>query len=111
MVGKTLDGIAPIGPYFVSADLVGDPNNLSLQTRVNGQVRQSSNTSRFIFNTQAMIAYTSELFALEPGDIIFTGTPPGVTLGKPKDQQVWLKAGDQIESTIEKLGTLKFDLA
>jgi 2-keto-4-pentenoate hydratase/2-oxohepta-3-ene-1,7-dioic acid hydratase in catechol pathway len=111
MVGKTLDGFAPIGPYFVSADLVGNPNNLSLETRVNGQVRQSSNTSRFIFNTQAMIAYTSKLFALEPGDIIFTGTPPGVILGKPKDQQVWLKAGDKIESTIEKLGTLQFDLA
>jgi len=111
MVGKTLDDFAPIGPYFVSADVVGDPNNLSLQTRVNGQVRQSSNTSRFIFNTQAMIAYTSKLFALEPGDIIFTGTPPGVILGKPKDQQIWLKAGDKIESTIEKLGTLQFDLA
>jgi 2-keto-4-pentenoate hydratase/2-oxohepta-3-ene-1,7-dioic acid hydratase in catechol pathway len=51
MVGKTLDGFAPIGPYFVAADLVGDPNNLSLETRVNGQVRQWSNTSRFIFNT------------------------------------------------------------
>lgn len=111
MVGKTLDGFAPIGPYFVSADLVGDPNQLALETRVNGEVRQSSNTRNFIFNTQAMIAYTSRLFALEPGDIIFTGTPSGVILGKPKAQQVWLKAGDRIESTIEKLGTLRFELA
>ena len=111
MVGKTLDDFAPIGPYFVSADLVGDPNNLSLETRVNGAVRQSDNTRNLIFNTQAMISYSSKLFALEPGDIIFTGTPPGVILGMPEAKRVWLKAGDQIESTIEKLGTLKFDLA
>jgi 2-keto-4-pentenoate hydratase/2-oxohepta-3-ene-1,7-dioic acid hydratase in catechol pathway len=111
MVGKTLDGFAPIGPYFVSADLVGDPNNLKLETRVNGALRQSDNTKNFIFNTQAMVAYASKLFALEPGDIIFTGTPSGVILGMPHDKQVWLKAGDKIESTIEKLGVLKFDLA
>jgi 2-keto-4-pentenoate hydratase/2-oxohepta-3-ene-1,7-dioic acid hydratase in catechol pathway len=76
MVGKTLDGFAPIGPYFVSADQV-DPNNLNLETRVNGEVRQSVNTTKFIFNPQKLIAYTSRLFALEPGDIIFTGTPSG----------------------------------
>jgi 2-keto-4-pentenoate hydratase/2-oxohepta-3-ene-1,7-dioic acid hydratase in catechol pathway len=111
MVGKTLDGFAPIGPYFVSADLIDDPNDLAIETRVNGEVRQSGNTRNFIFNTQAMIAYMSRLFALEPCDIIFTGTPPGVILGMPKDEQVWLKAGDKIESSIEKLGVLKFDLA
>jgi 2-keto-4-pentenoate hydratase/2-oxohepta-3-ene-1,7-dioic acid hydratase in catechol pathway len=111
MEGKTLDNFAPIGPYFVSADLVGDPNNLQLETRVNGEIRQSANTKDFIFNAQQMIAYTSKLFALEPGDIIFTGTPPGVILGMPKSKQVWLKAGDRIESSIEKLGVLKFDLA
>ncbi len=111
MIGKTLDKYAPIGPYFVSADLVGDPNALRIETRVNGEVRQSSNTRHFIFNTQQIIAYASKLFALEPGDIIFTGTPSGVIIGKPKDQQVWLKAGDKIESAIDKLGTLKFTLA
>ncbi len=111
MIGKTLDKYAPIGPYFVSADLVGDPNALRIETRVNGEVRQSSNTKHFIFNTQQIIAYASKLFALEPGDIIFTGTPSGVIVGKPKDQQVWLKAGDKIESSIDKLGTLKFTLA
>ncbi len=111
MIGKTLDKFAPIGPYFVSADLVGDPNALTIETRVNGELRQSSNTKDFIFNTQAMVAYASKLFTLEPGDIIFTGTPSGVIVGKPKDQQVWLKAGDRIESTIEKLGTLQFKLA
>jgi len=112
MVGKTLDGFAPIGPYFVSADLV-DPNNLSIETFVNdeSQPRQSSHTSKFIFNPQKVISYTSKLFALEPGDIIFTGTPPGVIIGMPKEKQVWLKAGDRIVSRIEKLGTLKFDIA
>jgi 2-keto-4-pentenoate hydratase/2-oxohepta-3-ene-1,7-dioic acid hydratase in catechol pathway len=112
MVGKTLDGFAPIGPYFVSADLI-DPNNLTIETYVNDETkpRQSSHTSKFIFNPQKVISYTSKLFALEPGDIIFTGTPSGVILGMPKEKQVWLKAGDRIESRIEKLGTLKFDLA
>jgi len=112
MVGKTLDGFAPIGPYFVSADLV-DPNNLSIETFVNDetQPRQSSNTSKFIFSPQKVISYTSRMFALEPGDIIFTGTPSGVIIGMPKEKQVWLKAGDRIVSRIEKLGTLKFDLA
>jgi 2-keto-4-pentenoate hydratase/2-oxohepta-3-ene-1,7-dioic acid hydratase in catechol pathway len=112
MVGKTLDSFGPIGPYFVSADLV-DPNNLIIETYVNDETkpRQSSHTSKFIFNPQKVISYASRLFALEPGDIIFTGTPSGVILGMPKEKQVWLKAGDRIESRIEKLGTLKFDLA
>lgn len=111
LVGKTLDRFAPIGPYFVSADLVGDPNNLKIETRVNGEVRQSWNTNDFIFNTQQIIAYISRYWTLEPGDIIFTGTPHGVILGYPKDKQVWLKAGDEIVSTIEKLGELRFRLA
>lgn len=111
MIGKTLDNFAPIGPYFVSADLVGDPNALKLQTWVNGELRQSSNTSDFIFNVQQIIAYISRHWTLEPGDIILTGTPQGVIAGKPKEQQVWLKAGDTVESSLEKLGELKFTLA
>jgi 2-keto-4-pentenoate hydratase/2-oxohepta-3-ene-1,7-dioic acid hydratase in catechol pathway len=111
LLGKTLDGFAPIGPYFVSADLVGDPNSLKLETRVNGEVRQSSSTSDFIFNVQQVIAYITRHWSLAPGDIIFTGTPQGVILGKPKDQQVWLKAGDRITSSLEKLGELHFTLA
>lgn len=62
-------------------------------------------------NAQTMIAYMSRIFPLEPGDVIFTGTPSGVILGMPKEKQVWPKAGDRIESSIEKLGVLKFDLA
>jgi len=110
MIGKTLDAFAPIGPYFVSAARVGDPNNLKLETHVNGEVRQSSSTSDFIFNVQQVISYISRHFALEVGDLIFTGTPQGVIQGMPPDKRVWLKAGDQITSTIEKLGTLSFSL-
>ena len=110
MIGKTLDNYAPIGPYFVSSDLVGDPNKLKIETRVNGELRQSSNTSDFIFNTQQMVSYISKYFTLQPGDIIFTGTPQGVILGYPKDKQVWLKAGDKLVSSIEKLGDLCFSL-
>ncbi len=110
MIGKTLDQFAPIGPYFVSADLAGNPNNLKISTFVNGEQRQSSNTSDFIFNAQQMIAYISKHWTLEPGDIIFTGTPEGVILGYPKDKQNWLKAGDEVVSEIEKLGKLEFTL-
>jgi 2-keto-4-pentenoate hydratase/2-oxohepta-3-ene-1,7-dioic acid hydratase in catechol pathway len=111
MIGKTLDNFAPIGPYFVTSDLVGDPHKLKLQTYVNGEVRQDWSTDDFIFNCYQVVSFISKHWALEPGDIIFTGTPHGVILGMPKDKQVWLKAGDQIESRIEKLGTLKFKLA
>lgn len=110
MIGKTLDDFAPIGPYFVSADLVGNPNNLKIETRVNGEVRQSSNTCDFIFNTQQIVSYISKFWTLQPGDIIFTGTPQGVIAGYPKDRQVWLKAGDDIVSSIEKLGDLHIRL-
>jgi len=111
MIGKTLDSFGPIGPYFVSADRVGDPSDLTIETFVNGERRQSSNTSFMIFNPQKLIAYITKMWTLEPGDIIWSGTPEGVILGYPKEKQVWLKAGDQIVSSIEKLGQLKFTLA
>jgi 2-keto-4-pentenoate hydratase/2-oxohepta-3-ene-1,7-dioic acid hydratase in catechol pathway len=110
MVGKTSDGFAPLGPYFVTADQV-DPNNLNLECRVNGETRQSSNTRDMIYNCQQLISYTSVRISLRPGDIIFTGTPEGVIWGMPKEKQVWLKAGDKIACSLEKLGELKFDLA
>jgi 2-keto-4-pentenoate hydratase/2-oxohepta-3-ene-1,7-dioic acid hydratase in catechol pathway len=111
MIGKTLDSFGPIGPYFVSADVLGDPNNLTIQTHVNGEERQSSNTSYMIFSPQKLIAYITKMWTLEPGDIIWSGTPQGVILGYPKEKQVWLKAGDEIVSSIERLGELKFKLA
>jgi 2-keto-4-pentenoate hydratase/2-oxohepta-3-ene-1,7-dioic acid hydratase in catechol pathway len=104
MLGKSLDGFGPIGPYLVTADQVGDPNNLKIECRVNGDVRQSSNTSDMVFNCAALVSYISKHFTLAPGDIIFTGTPEGVIAGYPKDKQVWLKPGDKVTSTIEKLG-------
>jgi len=109
LIGKTPDQFAPIGPYLVTADQI-NPDNLKLECRVNGETRQSSNTSDFIFNSRQMISYISRHITLRPGDIIFTGTPEGVIQGKPKDQQVWLKAGDKIACSLEKLGELKFDL-
>jgi 2-keto-4-pentenoate hydratase/2-oxohepta-3-ene-1,7-dioic acid hydratase in catechol pathway len=111
MIGKTLDHFAPIGPYFVSADLVPDPNALNIECRVNGETRQHSNTSQLIFNVDYLVSYVSRYFALEPGDLIFTGTPPGVIVGMPPEKQVWLKAGDQIACSVGALGELKFGLA
>lgn len=109
LIGKTPDEFAPLGPYMVTADQI-NPDNLKLETRVNGETRQSSNTSDMIFNTRHMISYISRHITLRPGDIIFTGTPEGVIQGKPKDQQVWLKPGDKIACSLEKLGELTFDL-
>ena len=111
MIGKTSDGFAPIGPWLVSADQVGDPQQLKLECRVNGEVRQSSNTNDMIFPCAELVSYASQIMTLRPGDIIFTGTPEGVILGKPEAQRVWLKAGDRISTEIEKLGELRFDLA
>ncbi len=109
MIGKTPDGFAPLGPYMVTADQI-DPDNLKVECRVNGETRQSSTTADFIFNSRQMVSYISKFITLQPGDIIFTGTPEGVILGKPKDKQVWLKPGDQIACSVEKLGELKFEL-
>jgi 2-keto-4-pentenoate hydratase/2-oxohepta-3-ene-1,7-dioic acid hydratase in catechol pathway len=109
MVGKTPDQFAPLGPYLVTADQI-DPDNLKLECRANGETRQSSNTSDMILNTRQIITYISRVITLRPGDIIFTGTPQGVIQGMPKDKQVWLKPGDKIACSLEKLGELKFDL-
>lgn len=109
MIGKTPDQFAPLGPYMVTADQI-DPDKLKLECRVNGETRQSSSTSDFIFNSRHMISYISKFITLRPGDIIFTGTPEGVIQGKPKEKQVWLKPGDKIACSVEKLGELKFEL-
>lgn len=111
MIGKTSDGFMPVGPWLVGADVVGDPQKLAVECRVNGQTRQSSNTSDMIFTCAQIISYASQIFTLNPGDLISTGTPEGVILGKPESQQQWLKAGDKIDCSVEKLGELSFDLA
>src|SRR6185295_9889129 len=109
MLGKSLDGSGPIGPWLVTADQV-DGDNLAIECRVNGEVRQSSNTSDMVFNCKQLVSYISHHITLKAGDIIFTGTPSGVISGYPKDKQVWLKPGDSIVTSIEKLGDLTFTL-
>jgi len=103
MLGKTLDGSGVIGPWLVTSDLV-DGDNLAISLTVNGQKRQSSNTSDMVFNCKQLVSYISDYMTLKPGDIIFTGTPEGVISGYPKDKQVWLKAGDKLVTSIDKLG-------
>jgi 2-keto-4-pentenoate hydratase/2-oxohepta-3-ene-1,7-dioic acid hydratase in catechol pathway len=109
MLGKTLDGSGPVGPWLVTSDLA-DGDNLKIECKVNGEVRQSSNTSDMVFNCKQLVSYISKYMTLKPGDIIFTGTPEGVISGYPKDKQVWLKAGDRVVTSIEKLGDLEFRL-
>ena len=109
MLGKTGDGWGPIGPWLVTADQV-DPENLNLTTKVNGEQRQSSNTKNMIFSVKQIVSFASRYMTLEPGDLIFTGTPEGVIIGYPPEKRVWLKAGDKIVSSVEKLGDLEFTL-
>ncbi|MCC6534264.1 MAG: fumarylacetoacetate hydrolase family protein [Burkholderiales bacterium] len=111
MLGKMQDGFAPIGPWLVTADQVPDPNSLHVETRVNGELRQSENTSDMIYGCAHIVSYCSRYLTLRPGDIIFTGTPSGVILGYPQEKRVWLKPGDKVTTTIDKLGTLEVTLA
>lgn len=106
LLGKTLPDFAPIGPYITTADEIPDPNSLSISLKLNGEVRQNSNTRDMIFHCDYLISYISQFFPLNSGDIILTGTPSGVVLGMPKESRVWLKSGDIAEIEIEGLGKL-----
>lgn len=106
LLGKTGDGFAPLGPFIATADEISDPNALRISARVNGEITQDSNTSDMIFSCREIIAYLSRHFTLRPGDIILTGTPEGVILGKPEAERVWLKPGDEMTVSIEGLGEL-----
>lgn len=112
MLGKTSTGFAPIGPWLVPAAAVPDPQNLRLRTTVNGEVRQDWTTADMIFDCRHLIAFASCVFPLEPGDVIFTGTPQGVILGEPVPhaQRRWLRAGDEVVSSIDGLGDLRVTL-
>jgi 2-keto-4-pentenoate hydratase/2-oxohepta-3-ene-1,7-dioic acid hydratase in catechol pathway len=105
MAGKTFDTFAPVGPAVVTPDEVPDPEALGIRLRLNGATMQDSITSQLIFGVDETIAYLSRIFTLEPGDLIFTGTPPGV--GMARNPQVWLQAGDVVEVEIDGLGTLR----
>jgi len=105
MMGKTFDTFAPIGPELVTADEVPNPGNLGIRCILNGETVQDSNTSQLIFSIEQLIAYLSHVFTFTPGDIIFTGTPPGVGMGRTP--QVWLKDGDVVVCEIDGLGRLE----
>jgi 2-keto-4-pentenoate hydratase/2-oxohepta-3-ene-1,7-dioic acid hydratase in catechol pathway len=105
LAGKTFDTFAPTGPCLVTIDELGDPHNLSIRLRLNGQTMQDSNTREMIFRAGDLLAYLSQVVTLEPGDLIFTGTPPGV--GVSRKPPVFLKPGDVVEVEIEKLGVLR----
>ncbi|WP_462408942.1 fumarylacetoacetate hydrolase family protein [Neobacillus sp. Marseille-QA0830] len=104
-IGKSLDTTCPMGPWIVHKSLIDNPNQLNIETKVNGEVRQSSNTKHFIFPVEEIIAILSAGMTLEPGDIIATGTPAGV--GKGLRPPRFLQPGDKIEISIEKIGTLR----
>src|SRR3954447_11188822 len=104
LIGKSLDTSCPMGPWVVHASNIENPNHLAIETKVNGEVRQSSNTENFIFPIEEIIYVLSRGMTLEPGDIIATGTPAGV--GKGFKPPRFLKPGDEMEIRIEKLGTL-----
>jgi len=106
LLGKSCDKFSPVGPFLVTADEVGNPNDLSLKTYVNGELRQDSNTSDMIFNCSEIVSYISQHMTLEPGDIILTGTPEGVVMGYPEGEQHYLQPGDVVTVEIEKLGAL-----
>jgi 2-keto-4-pentenoate hydratase/2-oxohepta-3-ene-1,7-dioic acid hydratase in catechol pathway len=105
MVGKTFDTFAPVGPALVTADEVSDPHGLGIRLRLNGQVMQDSNTREMIFSVAQTITYLSLVFTLEVGDLIFTGTPPGV--GFARKPPVYMKAGDVAEVEIDGVGLLR----
>ena len=103
LLGKTPDTFAPTGPYLVTSDEV-DPHNIKIGLRLNGETLQSSSTKELIFGVDEVIAHISKLVTLQPGDLIFTGTPPGV--GVARKPPIYLKPGDRMEVEIEDVGIL-----
>ena len=103
--GKSLDTFAPIGPWIVDREEAGDPHTMRLQTRVNGVVKQDSNTSYFLFDIPKQISALSQGMTLEPGDLIMTGTPEGV--GYARTPPEFLHDGDILETEIERVGLLR----
>nr|XP_060165703.1 fumarylacetoacetate hydrolase domain-containing protein 2A isoform X1 [Globicephala melas] len=104
LLGKTFDTFCPLGPALVTKDSVADPHNLKICCRVNGEVVQSSSTNQMVFKTEELIAWVSQFVTLFPGDVILTGTPPGV--GVFRKPPVFLKKGDEVQCEIEELGVI-----
>lgn len=105
MRGKSLDTFCPLGPYLVPAAEIPDPQRLTIETRVNGEIMQRESTAEMIFGVAEIISYVSRSITLEPGDVILTGTPAGV--GFARTPPVFLTDGDEVTVTIEPLGTLR----
>jgi 2-keto-4-pentenoate hydratase/2-oxohepta-3-ene-1,7-dioic acid hydratase in catechol pathway len=103
-IGKTFDTFCPMGPWLVSADEVGDPHNLNIGLRIDGETLQNSNTCQLIFPIPRLIEYLSSVFTLEAGDVIATGTPPGV--GMARNPPRWLKPGEEVTAWVQGLGEL-----
>ncbi|MFD7691645.1 fumarylacetoacetate hydrolase family protein, partial [Streptomyces sp. NPDC059781] len=104
-LGKSFPGFAPIGPWLVTPDVFDDPDDLGLRCTVNGEEVQKSRTGDLIFSVPELIARLSSVIPLLPGDVVFTGTPAGVGLGR--DPQRWLAPGDELVSAIEGIGELR----
>lgn len=105
LLGKTMNKFLPIGPYMVTADEIPDPQSLAIRGWLNGELRQNSTTADMIFSVAQIISYASHFFPLTPGDIILSGTPEGVIVGR-EDQQ-YMKPGDKYRVSIDGLGTLE----
>jgi len=103
-IGKSCDGFAPLGPALVTRDEVPDPQDLAIRTIVSGEQMQSARTKEMIFPVAAIVAFASRLMTLEPGDVILTGTPAGV--GMARNPPRWLREGDVVEVSIERVGRL-----
>ncbi|MEW9672136.1 fumarylacetoacetate hydrolase family protein [Ammoniphilus sp. 3BR4] len=103
--GKTVEGSAPMGPWLVTGDEIGDPAGLEVVLTVNGEERQRSNTANLVFTVQYLVEFLSGLMTLEPGDVILTGTPGGV--GVARNPQVFLKDGDVVRIEIDRIGALE----
>ena len=106
ILGKSLDNFAPIGPIIVSPDEF-DFDNATITTTVNGEVRQQAKLQQMLFKPYEIIEFVSQYITLQEGDIIFTGTPSGVILGKNESKYGWLKSGDTVSITISGIGTLE----
>ncbi|XP_021512767.2 fumarylacetoacetate hydrolase domain-containing protein 2A isoform X1 [Meriones unguiculatus] len=104
LLGKTFDTFCPLGPALVTRDSLADPHNLKISCRVNGEMVQNSNTNQMVFKTEELIAWVSQFVTLYPGDIILTGTPPGV--GVFRKPPVFLNKGDEVQCEIEELGVI-----
>lgn len=102
--GKSADTFAPLGPFLATRDEIADPQDLPMWLKVNGEIRQQSNTRQQVFGVGTVLSYLSCFMTLLPGDVVSTGTPPGVALGM-KPTPVYLKAGDEVELGIDGLGT------